>query len=151
MAPAAPVFAGEPAPTGTASALNRALCLWRTGGWYRLDTIENRLHQSLRQFNGMQARPIHATAFFAQVLEGFRARFVGASQIQSYMNQGVLGGNVRVYGEQRFVAGIAAAEGASRGAGKRWIGDYFLHHWKMLLIAATNHYHVNGWRLYARW
>ena len=143
--------AGNLLPHHAASVLSAELCLWRAACWCRLNTIKNRLNQSLRQFNGMQARPIHATAFFAQVLEGFRAGLVGASQVESDMDQSVLGGNVRVYGEQRFVAGIAAAEGASRGAGKRWIGDYFLHHWKMLLIAATNHYHVYGWRLYARW
>ncbi|EJT83358.1 hypothetical protein PPS11_35890 [Pseudomonas putida S11] len=90
---------GNLLPHHAASVLSARLCLWRTGGWYRLDTIENRLNQSLRQFNGMQARPIHATAFFAQVLKGFRARFVGASQVEGDMNQSVLGGNVRVYAE----------------------------------------------------
>ncbi|CAO3308434.1 hypothetical protein METHP14_30115 [Pseudomonas sp. P14-2025] len=99
----------------------------------------------------MQVRPEHATAFFTHVVQSFVAGFVSAAQVKGYVDQSVLGRNVWVDGEEWIVAGIAVAEGAGGGAWERWIGDYFLHHWKMLLKAANPHYHVNGWRLYARW
>lgn len=76
----------------------------------------------------MQVRPEHATALFAHVVQGFVAGFVGAAQVQGYVDQSVLGGNVRVDGEERVMAGVAAAEGAGGGAWKGWIGDLFLAH-----------------------
>ena len=75
----------------------------------------------------MQVRPEHATAFFEHVVQGFVAGFVGAAQLQGYVDQSVLGGNVRVDGEEGIMAGIAAAEGVGGGVGEGWIGDDLFH------------------------
>lgn len=122
----------------TRGAKSRVCC------WCALNAIEHRLYQPLRHFDRMQVRPVHAAAFFAQVIEGLVARLVGAAQVKRYVDQCVGGWDVRVYAEERFVAGVAAAEGAGSGAGEWWVGDYLFSHWKMLLNAATHHYHVKG-------
>lgn len=68
------------------------------------------------------------------------------------MDQSVLGGNVRVDGEERVMAGVAAAEGAGGGAWKGWIGDYFLAHGNSPDQAAAQSVTTrNGWQLHAGW
>ncbi|MDH2014776.1 hypothetical protein N5J66_12465, partial [Pseudomonas juntendi] len=65
------------------------------------------------QFTGcIQVAPEQALAGFAQVLQRFVATAVSAPQVLGDMHQGVMGADARVYGEQVWVASIAAVEGA---------------------------------------
>ncbi|AJA13473.1 hypothetical protein RPPX_09020 [Pseudomonas putida S12] len=99
----------------------------------------------------MQARPVHPTAFFAQVFDCLGACFISATQVQGDMHQGVFSGNVRVNGEERFMAGIAATEGMGGGTRKRRIWNDFFHDLLQSLELPLSRYHAIWRQLYARW
>ncbi len=115
----------------------------------RLDAIQDGLDYAFCHFNRMQVRPEHATAFFSHVIQGFVAGFVGATQVQGYVDQSVLGGNVRVDGEEWVMAGRSGRMG-----GRKWkegVDQGLFFSLENAPNAATYHYHVNRWRLYAGW
>lgn len=78
----------------------------------------------------------------AQVIQGFVAGFIAAAQVQGYMNQGVFGRDIGVYGEEVVMAGVAAAKCVGGGAGEGWIGDNLLHGLLQTMKLAPSHYHM---------
>lgn len=60
------------------------------------------------------------------MVKGLDAGVIGTAQVERDVYQGIVGFDVGVYGEERWVAGIAAAEGVGGGVWEGGSGTIFL-------------------------